>query len=120
MLFLEALLNELNLLMYGFIPQSCVRMGLHVGIEVVSAGEGLEADRTGQDFILSSVQTLLIYYAILLDLQNTGYRQLFVAQSENTILGHRKDGGATLTFLLAVSSVFSPSSSWLSLRLAAE
>lgn len=88
-LFLEALFNELNLLMYGFVPQCSVRMGLHVGIKVVSAGEGLEADRTGQDFFLSFVQTLLIYQAILLDLQNTGHHQLFVAQSESTIVGRR-------------------------------
>lgn len=79
-LFLEAIFNEFNLLMYGFVPQCSVRMGLHVGIEFVSAGECLEADRTGQDFFLSFVQTLLIYNAILFDLQHKGHRQLFVAQ----------------------------------------
>lgn len=75
--------------MQVFVPQCSVRMGLHVGVKVVFACEALEADRTGQDFLLSFVQTLLICPTILQDLQHTGHCQLTVAQFGSTILRHR-------------------------------
>lgn len=75
----KSALHAFNIMMHVFVPQCSVRMGLHVGVKVISACEVLEADRTGQDFLLSFDQTLLICPTILQDLQHKGHCQLFVA-----------------------------------------